>query len=313
MHPKRTYFLAPTRDQAPTGPIALGNLIRSPREPDFPLNDPNSPTVRRLQSAATVVPEADATRSAHTARSLQPTVFLSFLSGLLGQNPVELSVAYSAAGGAAYRIPRLETRTIHPSAADVAALFAEPAVQAALRDSRFTANLYLVTGLQIATHGAEYLVSGARARGVRLHFLTDLITTAAGGVPVGAGVGAEATEATEGRSAGRIEGPFVLAYSLREVLYRRKKVTGQRRPRIEGDLYADGERKVRIKREEEEEEGQLESFEAELAGLKDEDPELPEYWDLIDVETGVDLDGAECQIVRVDADKDDGDDDPDED
>jgi hypothetical protein len=51
----------------------------------------------------------------------------------------------------------------------------------------------------------------------------------------------------------------------------------------------------------EEEEGG-EEFEAELAGLKGEDPELAEQWDL-DVESGLDVDGAECQVVRVDADE----------
>ncbi|KAL2155919.1 hypothetical protein VTH82DRAFT_661 [Thermothelomyces myriococcoides] len=279
MHPKRTYFLAPTRDQSPLGPIALGNLIKSPHEPDIPLNDPNSPTVRRLQSAATVISEVDATRSSAASRSFQPTVFLSFLSDLLGQKPVELSLSYLASRGAEFRIPRLETRTISPTTADVAALFAESAVQAALRNSLFTANLYLVTGVQIATQGAEYVVSGAKA-----------------------------TKAAEVKSTGKIEGAFVLAYSLREVLYRKKRVTGQRRPRIEGNLFADGQRRVRANREEEEEEEeQLELFEAELAGLKEEDPELPEYWDL-DVDAGVDLDGQECQIVRVDADMNDSND-----
>jgi hypothetical protein len=53
-------------------------------------------------------------------------------------------------------------------------------------------------------------------------------------------------------------------------------------------------------------------FEAELAGLKGEDPELPEHWDL-EVEGGLDLDGEECQIVRVDVDDGGYDDDDDDD
>ncbi|KAL2141764.1 hypothetical protein VTI28DRAFT_2020 [Corynascus sepedonium] len=301
MHPRRTYFLAPTRDQPPTGAIALGNLIVSPREPDFPLNDPNSPTAERLRATATVIPELDATRSTASKLSLRPTVFLTFLWGLLGgQNPVELGFELSREHAASYRIPRLETRTIHPSMTEVAALFAEDRVQNALRDSRFEASLYLVTGVQIATHGAEYVVRAARERGVHLHLIADLPVAAAaaavGAAPVGAGAGVEVSTDDSGRSTGRIENAFVLAYSLREVLYRRKKITGQRRPRVQGDLYAvhgQGPKGNKVAEEE------VVEFEAELAGLKEEDPELPEYWDL-PAEIGNGPDGKDCQIVRID-------------
>ncbi|SPQ17718.1 a1942bb3-b0b4-42fa-909b-f55ff22be790 [Thermothielavioides terrestris] len=267
MHPKRTYFLAPSRDQAPTGAIALGNLIKSPRSPEFPLNDPKSPTVTRLQSTATVISETNATRTLSAKFSVQRSVFASFLQGILGgQDPVHLEL--------------------------LAALFAEPSVQAALRDSRFTANLYLVTAVQIA-HGADYVVARARRRGTHVHLAADLLGPSAGTVPAGAGVQADVGGAAHVRSAGTVEGPFVFAYSLREVLYRRKTVTEQRRARVKGDLYGIGEKAVRPV-----ETGDAE-YVAELAGLKDEDPELPGQWDL-DVESGLDMDGSECQIVRVD-------------
>ncbi|KAK4236096.1 hypothetical protein C8A03DRAFT_17238 [Achaetomium macrosporum] len=308
MHPKKTYFLAPTRDQPPNGAIALGNLIKSPRTPDFPLNDANSPTIKRLRSAAIITPELDATRSLSTKLSLQPSIFTSFLSGLLGD--LELGLDLTKEATAHYKIPRLETHTINPLLADVRALFAEPDVQAALRDSRFTANLYLITGVQIA-YGAEYVVARARERGAHVHLAADV--TAAMGVPVGVGVGTEVVASNEGRAAGRVEGPFVFAYSLREVLYRRKMVTGQRRVKVEGDLFADFEggksKGVVAVVEGDQEEGEGVKFQAELAGLKEDDPELPEHWDLA-VEGGLGLDGAECQIVRVDA-GENGDDDDD--
>lgn len=309
MRLKKTYFLAPTRDQPLTGAIALGNLIQSPRTPEFPLNDPNSPTITRLLSTATTTAEVDATRSLSSKLSLQPTIFATFLSGLLGtQNPLELTLEFSQEDAATYRIPRLETRTINPSLADVHALFAEPSVQAALRDSRFSANLYLITGVQVA-HGAEYVVARARGRGAEVRVVADGVAgaAAAGGVPVGVGAGVAVAGESKGRSAGRVEGPFLFAYCLREVLYKRKAVTGQRRARVEGDLYGDGEKKREVGKKEEGVE-----FGAELAGLKEEDPELPEHWDL-DVEEGLDLDGEECQIVRIDVDQDGHDDDDDDD
>jgi len=48
--------------------------------------------------------------------------------------------------GLSYTIPRLSTRTINPSLADIRAIFAEQQVQGAIRDSAFTANLYLIVG-----------------------------------------------------------------------------------------------------------------------------------------------------------------------
>ena len=36
----KTYFLAPTLDCPPSGPIALGSIITSPANPEIPLNPP---------------------------------------------------------------------------------------------------------------------------------------------------------------------------------------------------------------------------------------------------------------------------------
>lgn len=122
------------------------------------------------------------------------------------------------------------------------------------------------------------------------------LTAVAGGVPVGVGAGVDVVRETRGLARGRVEGAFVLAYCLREVVYRRRTVTGQRRARVEGDLY--GER-GEVGKGVVDWEGEEVEFEVELAGLKGEDPELPEQWDL-EVESGLDVDGTECQVVRVD-------------
>lgn len=297
MSPKKTYFLAPSRDQAPTGVISLGNLIKSPRGPEFALNDTNSETVKRLQASAYLTPEIDATREWTNKLTVRPNVFASFLWGLLGEKPVDLGFNLGKDDSITYTIARLETKTINPSLADVRAIFSEKDVQDTIRDSKFTANLYMITAVQIA-HGAEYVISKAREHGANLHGAVDL--TAATGVPATVGGGIEGNLATGAKSKGKIEGSFVFAYGLREVLYKRKTVTEQRHTKMEGDLMEHGGKKLK-----EEEEIVLE-YEAELAGLKAEDPELPEYWDM-DIDTGLDLDGDECQIVRVDGEDDDDD------
>ncbi|KAK3903548.1 hypothetical protein C8A05DRAFT_43243 [Staphylotrichum tortipilum] len=292
MGPKKTYFLAPTRDFSPTtGAIRLGNLIQSPRTPDFPLNSPTSPTLTQLLTTATTTPESNALRTLTTYSTLHPSLFTSLLSSLGIPSPLSLTLFLSKSSHStqSYKIPLLETRTIYPTIADLTALFTEPAVQSALRDSRFEANLYIITGVQVASKGTEYTITSKKDKG--------------GGVEVGVDVGLLAgtprSEVAEtgsacGRGGGTVEGGFVLAYSLREVVYKRKRVTGQRRGRKEGDLFGVGGGR----RQEKEEVGE-EEFEAELAGLKEEDGELAEQWSL-EAEVGVDLEGEECLIVRVD-------------
>ncbi|KAM7197505.1 hypothetical protein V8F20_006650 [Naviculisporaceae sp. PSN 640] len=334
---KRTYFLAPTRDYPPNGPIALGNLIKSPRTPEYPLNDPFSPTVQKLAASAHVSTETDATRSSSSSVTLRPSVWASFLSSLgttMGQNgaPLGGGIDYTIhkAHSTEFVLPVLETRRIFPSLADIKAIFEEDGVQDALRHSRFRSNLYLITSVQVATQGGEYLIKKVRERGGNLHLVADWGNAA--GVPGGANVGAgvEKTVKREDSAGGTVKGGFVFAYSLREVVYRKKRVVEQKPCTVQGDLmslpYSDprtpcreipwlsagdpdavyenpdvyrrrravspgrgGERTYR------------DVYKAELAGLKDEDPEMPKYWDLdVAEEGGVwDLDGEECQVVFV--------------
>ncbi|KAK0643854.1 hypothetical protein B0T16DRAFT_459954 [Cercophora newfieldiana] len=281
---KRTYFLVPTRDYSPSGAIALGNLIKTPRSPEFPLNDPGSETVRKLVASALTITETDAKRETKTSSSVKPSIWTSFLSGI-GPG-IDLGLDKTKVDGLSYSIPRLSTRTINPTLADIRAIFAEEQVQDGIRDSRFTTNLYLIVGVQIA-HGAEYLSSSLRGNGGGAHLAVDLAAT---GVPLTAGVGAEATKSREEVVGGKIEDDFVFAYSLREVLYRRKNVVEQRQPSLMGDLMSAFSGRPVTKDVE---------FEAEFSGLKEDDEDLLQYWDW-KTEDVADLDGELCEVVHVD-------------
>ena len=95
---------------------------------------------------------------------------------------------------------------------------------------------------------------------------------------------------------------FVFAYSLREVLYKRKGVTEQKQPKMEGDLMGRGEGKRVLAKE-----VARRDFEAGFCGLRDEDEELHRRWDW-KTEVVDDLDGQECQVIHVEAEEaeDDG-------
>ncbi|KAK4206547.1 hypothetical protein QBC37DRAFT_476912 [Rhypophila decipiens] len=302
---KRTYFLAPTRDFPPgtNGPIALGNLIKSPRSPEFPLNNPSSPTILKLAKEAHITTETDATRSFSNSVTIRPSVWASFLSSVgmtFGQNgaPVGGGIDYtiSKTETGEFVLPKLETRRIFPSMADIRAIFEEEDVQRAISDSRFRSNLYIITAIQIATEGAEYVLRKVRERGGNLHVMADWGTAA--GIPGGqatAGSGIEGSIKREDRAGGKVQEPFIFAYALQEVVYRRKKVVDRGACRVQGNLMGhdlDDVKEERVVADE--------GYEAELAGLKEEDPDMPEYWDL-DVQGEVmDLDGGLCQIVSVD-------------
>lgn len=298
---KRTYFLAPTRDSPPDGPIALGNLITDPRSPESPLNNPASEATLRLleDSPPYDSEECDVLRQVGSSVRVKPSVWSTFLAGAIGPS---LGMTRDKENNAAYAISRLSTRRIHPDMKTVQALFQEDDVQMAIRDSRFRANLYLIDGIQIA-HGVEYKLGETRELGVDLGLSADL--TAAGAPGVTAGVGVEARKASTAGSSGRISSDFVFAYSLREITYRRKRVERQTRM-SGGDLMSTDERRLREHARPGTTEDGVDG-QAEFLCLKEDNPDLPQYWDCESRDV-VGLDGAICQAVLVgDADEEDTD------
>jgi hypothetical protein len=148
----------------------------------------------------------------------------------------------------------------------------------------------MITSIQIA-YGANVIASTIRERGGFLHFRADLTPT---GAPVNAGATIEAS-----KKAGQIfsshtseDTPFVLAYRLREIVYRRAIVREQKEVNS-GDLMGNDARKP-----EKEEGDDPSNYTADLYSLKDEDPELPEMWEMKPT-PAVDEDGSECQVVAV--------------
>ncbi len=282
----KTYFLAPSRDCPPSGPIALGSIIESPRTPEIALNNRNSMVVHQLSSAAQYVVEQSAKRDISGRSCFTANVWANFLSfsGLGGG----AGSHHSRDKSISYEFESLISKTISPDTSTIQTIFAEPGVQASLRESRFKANLYMIIGVQIAK-GTNYIIAKARERGEHLHLSADLM--AAAGVPVSVGGGVQNGRRSSQTTSGRIENEFVFAYRLREIVYKRKVLKGQKE-HSKGDLLGKGERK------EEEPVAQEGEYSAELLDLKPEDSDLPEQWGMDgDIETA--SDGEEYQCVSV--------------
>ncbi|KAK4233211.1 hypothetical protein C8A03DRAFT_39098 [Achaetomium macrosporum] len=138
----------------------------------------------------------------------------------------------------------------------------------------------------------------------RLDSVGDLTPLAA---PAAVGTGVQGAQELGILQSGHIEHDIVFAYRLREILYKRKVLNDQREYR-KGDLFA----KNRESREEAVAAPQEYEYNAEVLKLQEENPDLPELWDM-DADVARDAEGAEVRdpegdvVVCVRVTKDDED------
>lgn len=269
MSTPKMYWLAPARHSTPLGAIALGNIIKDPRQPEIALNDPDSAAVKKL--AAKAVP-VDETRTFHCLTE-GGSVRGNVLARLLDRFEAGAGVGHNHDTSAIYQIDKMTTQSINPTLSDIRAVFNEPPVQAAVRNSFFRANVYMIVGIRIV-YGADVFASTVRAAGGFLHFRADLSAPAAGGLPpVSLGAALEAARSSGKILATRVSDktPFVLAYRLREIAYASRKVREQRE--IAGDMFHhDDEEQLQVQGE------GASDLVAVATVMLDEDPTLPQSY-----------------------------------
>lgn len=279
----KVYFLAKTRRSLPDGPIALGNIIADPRSPEIALN--SSPGLAsKLKVHETV--EHDQSRTLGSHFSVQPTVWTKFVQETgLGEIVGEASVRYSAQDTSSYHFEKIVTREIFPDTDLVREAFDDPQVQKSIRDRRWQLGVFMITGVQIA-YGAEVFVAKARETGIQLQTGLNLAPVVA--APVSVGVGLNVHQAPFQNLSTKYATPFVFAYRLRQIMYRRKKVEKQREY-AKGDLLGinDG---AELAVEDDA------TYEVQLSGLAPEDEELPGMFDLRTTEATTEG-GEPCQVA----------------
>ena len=208
---RKTYFLAPTKECPPSGPIVLGSIITSPRLAELPL--------------ATVLPidEAVMPISTHVEKNWELMlekhrngtvgVWGSFLQALGAGGDIGLSCEIS--DSSTFHFDRLETQTFWPTNDYVkASICAEP-VQEFLKKNMFRHNVYMVISVKIA-YGASCARTKLRNRGVNAQLGVDGTSV---GVPISVGPEAEiGWGKTESLSFER-DSAFVFAFRLREICY----------------------------------------------------------------------------------------------
>ena len=143
----KTYFLAPTLNCPPSGPIALGSIINSPANPEIPL-DPPLP----IENTLMPISEKHKDNWKHEISKYQVGrvgLWLSFLQTIIGIS-ADASIKYENGTTNAYQFRRLYKCTFWPTRAYVEESVMPPEVQAFLASRWFHHNVYMITEIGVA-------------------------------------------------------------------------------------------------------------------------------------------------------------------
>ncbi|KAF4616193.1 hypothetical protein G7Y89_g15213 [Cudoniella acicularis] len=284
----KTYFLVASHDTPPSGPIALGSIITSPRTPDVSLNSASIAQSLPINETSIL----DWSHMMSSSYKGKVGIWAKFLQsfGFGG----DVSVEWDNSESAVYRFDQLITRTITPDITYTRSAFEQPTVQEHIRHSRFRANVYMIIGVKIA-RGADIAISKIRSKGMSLNIGVDL--TPITGVPLQLGPDVHSTTKEKAQTSFQQPNDFVFAYRLKEIVYKKKVVVSQK-DHLKGDLMGIGKGRQLDDEEEDDSKGEIE-----ILGVKNEDL-TAEEWEF-EGEATTDDDGAECECVLLEPESDD--------
>lgn len=221
----KSYILAPNWDIVPNEYLCLGHIIRNPADP---LNTLNTTTrVVNLQPPAS--PSRKGTFSATLAG--HGAIGVAFWARLTDMLPIgaKASANFHEDGLNTFTIKTLETRFFMPSIKYLEdSIAASSEVQSALKRTRFLSSLYIVTGVKIA-NGAKFSQSTSKGSSGQLEAVADSGQGASVGVETSVAKDSSGTQSFENSS------PFVFAFQLRKVLYKKRAILGTE-PHNEGAM-----------------------------------------------------------------------------
>lgn len=287
----KTYFLAPTRDCPPSGPIALGNIITSPLTPELPLSAPLRIDQNVMPILVTYHENWRLELEKHKKGKVG--IWTSFLQ-MVGIG-ADFSVSYDISSSSIYEFKRLETQTFWPSKAYVQKSVTAPEVQEFLAKKRFRHNVYMITAISVAV-GATMTSKALRERGVYVQLGMDGTIA---GVPIKAGINSDVGWGENQGVSFQGGSDFVFAFRLREICYTAKRGIVEKdftRGTLYGldDAAAAEERDRRI---EEEKKIARKDEQFELLGLADVDVKAEDVDE--DAREIEDETGEQCECVAL--------------
>ena len=234
-NPQKTYFLAPSFDYPPTGPILLGNIISSPKYPNKPLN--NASTRPAIPAAAlTTITKTDWKSTAAKSHSGKVGIWAKFLEVVVGVGvSVDAGTSWERGTENEYKFDKLETSFFEPQAVEgyLESAMKAPGVIRYLNKSRGRKPLYIVKGVKIAC-GATAKTLRTKANGGRLGVSVDRALMAAPG-----SVGPELEAGIKKEDGVEFGGSddFVFAYRLGRIKVDRKMGEAEEDDHNEGALF----------------------------------------------------------------------------
>jgi len=210
------YLLAPNFDLVPppNGPLKLGHILDDPDDPRYPLNTDSVLTPLDSQSYKHTASGVSAVRNQLGKSEFKLWAQLADLVPVGGAG----ALAKDASSTDLFTIKTVETTYFLPSSK-----YVEASVKGSEEVRRFLAggfwrnDIYMITGLKVARNGSvtSYVSDGGKASAGALADFKEL------GVPFTAGVGGEKLVASEEATHIAELKPFVLAYQVRKIVYKK--------------------------------------------------------------------------------------------
>ena len=208
-NPSRTYILAPTRDTPPDGPICLGNIVASHKDPEEKEN--HNPPRERLGDNRTYSARKSGWSDIDTARqTVEGGFFAKFLSVFVFGGEASLRhVRYSSTSlSAAF----MDTYWFNPTKQYIEESIQDPGVKSYIEENKWRNPVYMITGLMIV-RGASASKSAMAEKGIHTQFGVDITA----GVPLTLGPKLDLETSREQTMLFDHASDFVLAYRLRKI------------------------------------------------------------------------------------------------
>lgn len=214
----KRYFLAPTRDCPPDGPIRLGSIISIPALADEPLNSVSFPidaTKMKIyeHNATNYTFFKDKRSNGHIG------IWASFLSWIFGVGgDAQLSASNDTSND--WTCETLTTKWFTPSTDYIKQSLEDADVKTYLEENKVwekRAKVYMIAGVKIA-YGASSTLKLAKDRGINLHFGNGG-NDANSEDPAGAGAAIKVNRHEGQRETFSGTDPFVFAIRLREIVF----------------------------------------------------------------------------------------------
>lgn len=212
----KTYFLPPTWDYPPSGPIKLGAIIITPSRANIPLN---LSSIIPIPPASLIAATSKHNWEWHREKTREGKVgiWTRFLQVVLGIE-ADVGMNWNIVNDEVYKFERMESQSFTPEEAYVTEALKAPSIMRFLEKSSFKKPVYMVTGIRVA-YGAKVKSVFKRGYGGQAKIGVD---GTGSGVPVS--IGPELEVQNSNKTGTEFDGgsDFVFAFQLTRISFKGK-------------------------------------------------------------------------------------------